>query len=124
MGFSTDDISDRVKKFRELYDRLSTKPESPALLYKEPGAASVHFITLGEKLVIGRSADCGLTFDDETMGRRHFEIIFDRGVYRARDLESLNGTYINNSSQGIKEIDLVSGDIILAGDVIFGFFGG
>ena len=34
--FSTDDVSDRIRRFSELYDAVADKPEGPALLFRDP----------------------------------------------------------------------------------------
>ena len=109
---------------------LPAKPDGVALLYQEPGTASVQCHPLGENLVVGRSrknernpAGCDLAFEDEQMSRRHFEIKLTDGFYVLRDLESRNGTYVNDDPQRIREHVLKAGDIILAGGVIFVFTG-
>ena len=58
------------------------------------------------------------------MSRRHFEIKLTDGFYVLRDLESRNGTYVNDEPQRIREHVLKAGDIILAGGVIFVVTGG
>ena len=57
------------------------------------------------------------------MSRRHFEIVRADGFYILRDLNSRNGTYLNNESERINERALKAGDLILAGRTLFAFTG-
>jgi hypothetical protein len=58
-------------------------------------------IPLEEKTVlIGRGApgnEPEIALDDEYISRRHAEIIFDQDCYRLRDLNSTNGTSLDNN---------------------------
>jgi pSer/pThr/pTyr-binding forkhead associated (FHA) protein len=57
---------------------------------------SLHEVDLPEgTLTIGRSFDCGLTIADNRLSRKHAAIAVDAGEARVRDLESRNGTYLN-----------------------------
>jgi pSer/pThr/pTyr-binding forkhead associated (FHA) protein len=48
-----------------------------------------------EQVLIGRSTGCDLRVDDPTVSRRHSLIDTDGEAVWVRDLDSLNGTYIN-----------------------------
>jgi len=45
--------------------------------------------------LIGRSPECHVFLDDVTVSRRHAELLRDGDTFTIRDLESLNGTYVN-----------------------------
>ena len=49
-------------------------------------------------VVIGRHPDCDVFVDDGSVSRRHAEITFDSGQYYIRDLNSRNGTFVNDQS--------------------------
>ena len=49
----------------------------------------------GLRLAIGRSPECTVTIDHETLSRRHFEIFWDGEQFRLADLGSSNGTLLN-----------------------------
>ena len=51
----------------------------------------------GDRSVIGRSADCEVPLDVPAVSRRHAEIIRDRGHYFIQDLQSRNGTFLNDN---------------------------
>ncbi len=127
---STHAVLKRVRHFNQLYEALPQKPEGPALLYEEPGSDSVGYHLLGDRLVVGRlpknernPTGCDLAFKDDQMSRTHFEISFTDGFYVLRDLQSRNGTFVNNDPQGMREQTLKAGDVILAGSVVFVFTG-
>ena len=45
---------------------------------------------------VGRSADCDVCIDDSHVSREHLSVELDRGRWRARDLQSSNGIFVNN----------------------------
>ena len=46
-------------------------------------------------VTIGRHPESDIFLDDITVSRRHAEVRYDNGAYRAHDIGSLNGTYLN-----------------------------
>jgi pSer/pThr/pTyr-binding forkhead associated (FHA) protein len=45
-------------------------------------------------LVIGRSPDCDIVFDDDTVSRHHAELRLEADGWTLVDLESSNGTFL------------------------------
>src|ERR1700730_1541878 len=118
---SANDVPNRVQRFNQLYAQVATKPEGVALLYQESETGPVSWRQLGEKLVIGRLPKsarnpdgCDLAINDDELSRRHFEIVSADKLYILRDLNSRNGTCINNESEKISERVLKAGDLIFA----------
>lgn len=71
--------------------------------------------TLGEKsLTIGRDAEAGIQILDRSASRFHAEIFPVGGMYFVRDLDSKNGTYVNDERLGDEEL-LREGDVIKIG---------
>jgi pSer/pThr/pTyr-binding forkhead associated (FHA) protein len=62
---------------------------------------------------VGRHPESEIFLDDITVSRRHAEFIRDDGVYRLRDVGSLNGTYLNR--ERVDEVELASGDEVQIG---------
>jgi pSer/pThr/pTyr-binding forkhead associated (FHA) protein len=62
---------------------------------------------------VGRHPDSDIFLDDITVSRRHAEFVREAGVYRLRDVGSLNGTYLNR--ERIEERELTSGDEVQIG---------
>ena len=68
----------------------------PALVVRSGGGiAGQPFQLTGALTLIGRSPECDIFLDDVTVSRRHAEIGREDDTFTIRDLESLNGTYVN-----------------------------
>lgn len=65
----------------------------------------------------GRGKDATVFINDaeDTLSRMHFKLVVREGILRITDLDSSNGTRVNNIS--IEEADLRKGDIICAGKI-------
>ena len=72
-----------------------------------------------ETLAIGRDPGNRLCVDDPALSRRHCMIVREGDIFKVRDLDSLNGTYVNQTR--IKEQVLNHGDQISLGDTVFIF---
>jgi len=66
-----------------------------AFIVFKPETAEEERIPVGSRLVIGRTADCGLILEDPAASRHHLEIRRENDEYRFRDLGSTNGTLVN-----------------------------
>lgn len=99
--------------------------EWPACHHRHPGNMSKIRIvngpyrgrekSLGEKsLTIGRDAEAGIQILDRSASRFHAEIFPVGGMYFVRDLDSKNGTYVNDDRLGDEEL-LREGDVIKIG---------
>lgn len=71
----------------------------------------------GNPVSMGRSASCDVPLDDERASSVHARLLFERGQHRLVDLDSTNGTFVNN--QRIQDILLRPGDLIQIGETIF-----
>ena len=128
VAIRTGDVFSRVQRFSQLYGSLSAKPEGVALLYQEPETGAVRSHPFVERVVVGRLSKregnpdgSDLSCEDDQMSRKHFEIVLLDGLYILRDLESRNGTYVNDDRERTSEAVLKGGDIILAGRAFFIF---
>ncbi|MEZ4460391.1 MAG: GGDEF domain-containing protein [bacterium] len=72
--------------------------------------------------VIGRSSKVDIQIDEESISRSHAVIDNYGDKVVARDLESTNGTYVNDEQ--IRERNLMDGDQIKIGRTIFKFLSG
>ncbi len=66
------------------------------------------------EISIGRSDDNDLAIDDEAVSSRHARIIFENGKWMLEDLNSTNGTYLNNQRIFTSTV-LINGDEIMLG---------
>ncbi len=110
---STADLNDgdevRVGDERFTFDRraiqASLAPQAPA-----PAQAQIR---------IGRASDNDIVFDSRLISSHHAVIESADGGYRLRDLDSLNGTFVNGAR--IRSATLNDGDEIWVGDERFIF---
>ena len=71
-----------------------------------------------DPFIVGRDDGCELKLIDKRISRRHFEIRRGGDLIWIRDLESTNGTFVNNKK--IKQAELLEpGDIISIGKFKF-----
>lgn len=75
---------------------------------------------VGRSLIIGRHEGCGVMLDDTQSSRENTGIAFDGRAYVIRDLESRNGTFLNEAPVGAPEV-LYPGDRIRIGRTVFTF---
>ena len=87
------------------------------LLAVRGNAAGTEFVLAGSFVRLGRGTENDIVLDDTNCSRSHAELIFERGCYRARDLGSRNGIYVNG--QKISEVALKDGDLLRLGDTGF-----
>jgi len=81
-----------------------------------PGQPPLVVSIIKDVTVMGRSAQCDLTFADNNCSRKHCQIRKWAGKYVVEDLESHNGTYVNGAKVTKKEHTLNDGDLISLGD--------
>jgi two-component system, cell cycle response regulator len=109
-----------------------TAPERPVSLSSR-NACLVHIYptgptmgaryTVGEKpTVIGRASDCDIHINDHSVSRRHARIQPGADGYYAVDLQSTNGTYINDIPASMYK--LKDGDYLRVGNCIYRFLMG
>src|SRR6266540_2562701 len=70
----------------------------------------------GQSVIAGRTAQCDVQLDDPSVSRRHCAIAFTDGVLQVKDLDSANGTFINE--RPIRESTARPGDLIRLGAAI------
>ncbi|HEX9365936.1 MAG TPA: HD domain-containing phosphohydrolase [Vicinamibacterales bacterium] len=73
-------------------------------------------LTPGQSITAGRTAQCDVQLDDPSVSRRHCAIAFTDGLLQIKDLDSANGTFINE--RPVKESTARAGDLIRLGAAI------
>lgn len=95
----------------EVMDKLQ---EGNALLIAVSGfSQNVRYLLDEPSINVGRSMKADILLDDPTVSRRHAVFTKVGGTYVLKDLDSLNGTYVNGSR--IDSLELHSGDAIMIG---------
>jgi FHA domain/Domain of unknown function (DUF1707) len=65
-------------------------------------------------VTVGRSAECDVVVGEETVSRRHAELLHSADdTWTVRDLDSLNGTWLNGSR--VREARVCRGDVLRLG---------
>jgi hypothetical protein len=65
-------------------------------------------------VTVGRSTDCDVVVGEETVSRRHAELLHSPDdTWVVRDLDSLNGTWVNGSR--VREARVSRGDVLRLG---------
>jgi two-component system, cell cycle response regulator len=76
--------------------------------------------TLGEQpIIVGRASDCEIRINDHSVSRRHARIQPGADGYYAVDLQSTNGTYVNDVPASMYK--LKDGDYLRVGNCIYRF---
>jgi pSer/pThr/pTyr-binding forkhead associated (FHA) protein len=65
-------------------------------------------------VVVGRHSGADLRLAYPDVSRRHCRLVFDEGLWRVHDLDSLNGVYVNG--ERMNEAALYAGDEIRLGE--------
>jgi two-component system cell cycle response regulator len=73
-------------------------------------------------LVIGRDSDCDIPIQDHSVSRRHARILAGADGYYAVDLQSTNGTFVNDVPASMCK--LKDGDYLRIGNCIYRFLAG
>jgi diguanylate cyclase (GGDEF)-like protein len=75
-----------------------------------------------EPIVIGRGSDCDIRIDDHSVSRRHARIQSSPDGYFADDLQSTNGTFVNDIPA--EKHKLKDGDYLRVGNCIYRYLAG
>ena len=73
-------------------------------------------------LILGRAEDCDISVNDQSVSRRHVRLDLEVDGYVATDLESTNGTFVNDSPA--RGTHLEDGDYLRVGNCLFRFLAG
>jgi eukaryotic-like serine/threonine-protein kinase len=93
-------------------ETLIRNPEPAWALVQEQGAKEAHDIK-GDSVMVGRDRSCSIVLSHPAVSRRHARLTLSNGSFVLEDLQSANGTYVNNSR--VERANLKSGDVIRFG---------
>ena len=99
-----------------------SQPACLVLIYPTGAQMGRRFTLDGDALLIGRGSDCDIVVDLDSVSRRHARIERREGVIVVCDLNSTNGTYVNE--EPVDERPLCDGDQVKIGNAIFKFLSG
>lgn len=72
-------------------------------------------ITLGAENLVGRTPSCRLQINDPSVSREHARLRYYNGSWAVRDLNSKNGTFVNDRRLGPEAQPLAPGDALRFG---------
>ncbi|MDR7870753.1 MAG: FHA domain-containing protein [Tissierellaceae bacterium] len=76
--------------------------------------------SIDEVLSLGRRGSNDIIIKDPYVSKTHFQVVKDENNYFLEDLDSANGTYLNN--ERVEDaVELTNGDIIKVGNIEFLF---
>ena len=122
MPARNDQLVPRLEYVAELLADAGKLPSEPVLVWRE-GNRKLKYAPVGVKLVVGRQAegtDVALR-DDKLLSAKHFAVKVSGEGCKLKDLNSRNGTAVNEPQNRIRSRLLRDGDLILAGKHIFVF---
>lgn len=105
-----------------LADREGFDEGTGILVVDEGPKGGSRYALDSDVITAGRHPESDIFLDDVTVSRRHVEIIHDGETYRAKDVGSLNGTYINKEL--VEDSSLSDGDELQIGRFKLLFFHG
>ena len=105
-----------------LSDRQGFDTSVGILVVNDGPKAGSRYALDADVVSAGRHPDSDIFLDDVTVSRRHVELSNTNGVYTARDVGSLNGTYLNRERIDLAE--LRDGDELQIGRFKLQFFHG
>lgn len=95
------------------------KDDAREILVMIHGAQIGHKFNLDRargRVVMGREVDVGICVDDDSVSRRHCQIIWEDDAWYVEDLGSTNGTYVSGAA--VTRVPVADGDLIKLGSTI------
>ncbi len=90
-------------------------PKGKSSLEGQGSLEGVSFALTGAKMVVGRVAPADIVIDDDSVSRKHAELLRSRKGAVVKDLGSANGTFVNG--ERVTEAPLSPGDLLRFGVV-------
>jgi two-component system, cell cycle response regulator len=121
---SDHDIKTRVTTLEEL--KVQRKGEDCFVVIYAPVASELgrRHVLDKESITIGRDRENDIVLDSDSVSRRHARIEHRDGTFYVTDLDSTNGTYVNDDAEPISDCQLRRGDQVKIGDTIFKYLSG
>ncbi len=74
---------------------------------------------LGKTIIIGRDPECDISIDIPQISRKHAEFRWNGKEWQLRDLDTINGTFVNDRRQPIERAIVGENDIVFFGSYRF-----
>jgi diguanylate cyclase (GGDEF)-like protein len=121
---SDHDIKTRVTTLEEL--KVQRKGDDCLVVIYAPVAADLgrRNVLDRELVTIGRDRENDIVLDSDSVSRRHARVEHREGHFYLTDLDSTNGTYVNDDTEPVTDCQLRRGDQVKIGDTIFKYLSG
>lgn len=115
-----------IRESKTLKLKLQEARRSEACLIVVVGKPLGKRFALSSKtMVIGRGSECEIPLIESSLSRTHAQVLKkDNGRFYVKDLDSTNGTYLNDHKlTSGKDTEVKNGDFLKLGNMIFKFIG-
>jgi diguanylate cyclase (GGDEF)-like protein len=121
---SDHDIKTRVTTLEEL--KVQRKGDDCLVVIYAPVASDLgrRHVLDQEVVTIGRDRENDIVLDSDSVSRRHARVEHRDGRIYLTDLDSTNGTYVNDDNEPVRDTQLRRGDQVKIGDTIFKYLSG
>ena len=121
---SDHDIKTRVTTLEEL--KVQRKGDDCLVVIYAPVASDLgrRHVLDQEVITIGRDRENDIVLDSDSVSRRHARVEHREGRIYLTDLDSTNGTYVNDDNEPVRDCQLRRGDQVKIGDTIFKYLSG
>jgi diguanylate cyclase (GGDEF)-like protein len=121
---SDHDIKTRVTTLEEL--KVKRKGDDCLVVIYAPIPANLgkRYVLTKDVTSIGRDRDNDIVLDSDSVSRRHAKLEHREGNFYVVDLDSTNGTFLNDEPDPINVSQLRRGDQLKVGDTIFKYLSG
>jgi diguanylate cyclase (GGDEF)-like protein len=118
-----------MDKATETWITAPRRPASPTTrdaclvhIYPTGPTMGARYALTNQAVVVGRGDDCTIQIHDHSVSRRHARIEHAADGFRVHDLQSTNGSFVND--RPVVEALLHDGDYLRVGNCIFRFLAG
>jgi pSer/pThr/pTyr-binding forkhead associated (FHA) protein len=101
---------------------LSNPRKHPCLIMISGKMVGRKFTLDQSRFIIGRGTEVQIPLEEQTVSRRHAELVIRSSLVMIKDLKSKNGLYVNDVK--VAGSTLKDGDIIRIGNTVFKFIAG
>jgi two-component system cell cycle response regulator len=121
---SDHDIKTRVTTLEEL--KVKRKGDDCLVVIYAPVESDLgkRHVLHKDVACIGRDRDNDIVLDSDSVSRRHAKVEHREGYFYIVDLDSTNGTFVNDEPEPVTSCQLRRGDQLKIGDTIFKYLSG
>jgi pSer/pThr/pTyr-binding forkhead associated (FHA) protein len=73
------------------------------------------------KNALGTSRDSEVALIDSAVSQKHASVSYKEGKFQLTDLDSTNGTFVNDGTESVARVELKDNDIIRVGETTLKF---